>query len=269
MQDTTDFYSIPRLYDLLHAPGTAGEVRVLRRLARRYGSRAPGKPVWLEPACGTARYLRHAAKFGVRGIGFDIEPRMVRFAQRAARGAGVRSVRVFRAGMEDFSTGRRLPRAHFAFNLINTIRHLETDAAMLLHFAEVARVLHPDGAYAVGLSLCAYGLEDPTEDTWTARGDGVKVTQVVQYLPPAGGRGNAARAERVISHLTVRSPGAPDEHITSAYTLRGYSLVQWQRLIGRSAFRLHEVVDSQGGVSKAREPGYFVFVLKPCAVSGS
>lgn len=271
MRDTTDFYSIPRLYDILHAPGTPGEVRVLARLARAFGARAPGPPVWLEPACGTARYLRRAAGLGVRGIGFDSEARMVRFAKRAARGdAPARGgVRVFQARMEAFTLGRRLPRVHFAFNLINSIRHLETDRAMLAHFAEIARVLHPDGAYSVGLSLCAYGLENPTEDTWTARGDGAKVTQVVQYLPPTGGRGKAARAERVISHLTVRARGAEDEHITSTYTLRGYSLAQWTTLVERSALRVHAVTDSQGRAASASEPGYFVFVLKPRAVSGS
>ncbi len=267
MPEHVDFYSIPHLYDIVHAPGTAHDVSVLRRVARRYGPSPEGTPVWLEPACGTARLLRQAARFGIRGVGFDSEPAMIRYARRAPRPPTARGVArsgrisLFNARMEDFDRARRLPRIHFAFNMINTIRHLHSDRAMLDHFAAVARVLHSGGVYAVGISLCAYGLEDPTEDIETGRARGVRVARVVQYLPPIGARGEASRTERVISHLTITRRGRPEEHIDSTYTLRGYNLAQWMKLLDASPLRILVVVDSDGRPAKPSEPGYFVFVL--------
>lgn len=268
MPPTTDFYADPLVYDVLHAPGTAGDVRVLRGIARRF-TPARTAPVWLEPACGGARYLLHAARFGIRGVGFDVNEGMIEYARARARELGVsRRVRLRVASMESFvdACGLRAGSVDFAFNLINTIRHLGSDRAMLAHFAEVAGVLRRGGAYIVGISLAAYGLEPVTEDTWKGRGRGLAVTQVVQYLPPAPGgadarRGEGARQERVVSHLTVKR-GREESHIDSTYALRSYNLRQWLGLVERSALRLDAVLDSSGREAAAREPGYFLFVLR-------
>lgn len=268
MSLTTDFYADPLVYDVLHAPGTAGDVRVLRRMARRF---TPARKVqtWLEPACGTGRYMVGAAKLGVRCVGFDLSAAMVAFARARAREAGVGGrVRARVAAMEEFAAacGLKPGSVDFAYNLINTIRHLPSDAAMLAHFREVAGVLREGGAYAVGVSLAAYGLEPVTEDTWKGRGRGLSVTQVVQYLPPSAGggdarRGEGARQERVISHVTVRR-GREETHLDSTYALRAYNLRQWYDLISRSALRVDAVVSSAGLDATAREPGYYVFILR-------
>lgn len=259
----TDFYSIPHYYDILHAPGTAGEVSMLFRLARQYsarGSGRPARPVWLEPACGTGRYLMMAAKRGVRAYGFDVSQDMVRYAQaRAAKNPAGRRPRVSLGTMQEPPAG--VPPVDFAFNLINTIRHLPTDADMLRHLRAMAALLRPTGAYVVGLSLCAYGLEQPTEDVWEGRRGRCRVSQVVQYIPPLGARGESARIERVISHLTVERPGR-EEHIDSTYALRGYNLAQWEALLAKSPLRVHAALDGAGKPATAAEPGYFMFVLK-------
>ncbi|MDX2131100.1 MAG: class I SAM-dependent methyltransferase [Planctomycetota bacterium] len=268
-----DFYSIPRLYDILHAPGTMSDVRVLRRLRRAHVPRHEGPDVWLEPGCGTGRYLRAAARLKVRGIGFDSEPKMVAFARRTARDAGVcqsqtgegdGGVRIFAARMEDFASGRRLPPVTMAFNLINTIRHLTSDRAMVEHLRSVGGVLRPGGVYVVGISLCAYGLESITEDVWKGSRDGVRVSQVVQYIPPAGARGESARNERVISHLTVRTgvgKRVRERHIDSTYALRGYNLAQWRDVVSRGGLRVVGVTDGEGVPATPREPGYYLFIL--------
>jgi len=265
---TTDFYADPLVYDVLHGPGTAAEVGVLRKMAARFVARR-ASPLWLEPACGTARYLLHAAKFGIRGVGFDLSEAMVEYARERARALGVsRKVRLRAASMESFveACGLREGSVDFAFNMINTIRHLDSDRAMLAHFGEVARVLRPQGAYVVGLSLSAYGLEPPTEDVWSGKRGKLSVSQVVQYIPPGGGggdarRGEGQRQERVVSHLTVRRLGE-ERHVDSTYALRSYSLSQWERLVERSPLRIDGVVSSSGEDATPREPGYFVFVLR-------
>lgn len=260
LSQTADFYADPQVYEVLHAPGTEAEVDALVRIARR---RLPPGPLrWLEPACGTARCLRELARRGHRGIGFDISPDMVRFASARARDQALgRAVQLFQADMGSFHQGRRIPRCDAAFNLINTIRHLPSDAQFTRHLNGVAGVLAPRGFYVIGLSLSAYGMEEETEDVWTGAPGPMKVTQVVQYLPPRG-RTQRARSEHVFSHLTVLHDGA-ERHIDSRYTLRAYDLAQWTRLVNRSGWSIVESCDHDGNVVTAVEPGYFLFVIEP------
>jgi hypothetical protein len=154
--------------------------------------------------------------------------------------------------------GRSCPEGScgFAFCTINSIRHLMSDEALLAHLAEVRRALVPGGVYAVGLSVTAYGGEEPSEDTWTGARGKCRVTQVVQYEPATA----AERVERVFSHLTVER-GEREEHYDSAYGLRSYSLEEWRAVIGRSGFEVLGVVDEEGEDWEAGETGYRVWVL--------
>lgn len=264
---------MPEMYDVLHAAGSADDVRVLEKIERRHAqTTVVGARTWLEPACGTGRLLRLAAARGRNVIGFDREPEMVEYARRRVlatlgRGASGRPVRrgavnIFRADMTDFARRVRARSVDLAFNLINTIRHLPSDAAMLAHFNEIARVLRPGGVYAVGLSVSSYGNEIPTEDIWVGRRGLVSVRQVVQYLPAPGGRGRAARMERCINHMTVTRGRRETEH-DFVYDLRAYDLRQWSALISRSRLCIGAVLDDQGGPIEPTEPGYAVYILRP------
>lgn len=270
-----DFYADALLYDILHQEGTSHDARVISRVVRAHGPARPrGTPLTLlEPACGSGRYLVALAKAGHRAAGFDLSPAMVRYARAIARAEGAGSgVRVFTARMERFA----LPpawRAHGAFNLINSIRHLETDAAMLAHLRCMKGALVPGGVYVVGLGLCAYGIETETEDVWTGSrlvgGVRTRVTQTVQYLPaPEGGRSagsKAMRMERVISHMTVtRGSGAraQERHIDSAYVLRSYDLKQWRAIIDKAGWEIVGVTDQDGLPARPSEPGYYLWVLR-------
>jgi SAM-dependent methyltransferase len=257
----TDFYEIPSLYDILHTPGTAEEVDGLERIALAWcaDSTSNGTPVWLEPACGTGRYLRVAAGRGLRVIGFDGVEAMIRYARGSFARRGL-DADLFVADMTDRLDPVEPERVDFAFCLINTIRHLETDDAVLRHLAQVSRALRRGGVYAVGLSTSAYGAEFPSEDTWEGRRGRCAVQQVVQYLPPEGEIEIRRRSERVISHLRVSRPRG-EEHIRSTYALRCYSRGQWRRLLGRSALRLLEVVNEVGEQIDPAEAGYGIYVL--------
>jgi SAM-dependent methyltransferase len=252
-------YEDPLVYDVLHAPGSREEIDGLEAIERRFVP--PTTPRrWLEPACGSGRYLREAAGRGIDVVGFDLNPAMVEFARAHAPrpGGGVGRSEYLAADMTDFA----LPGPPFsmAFNLINTIRHLPSDGAMLAHLERIARVLAPGGIYVVGLSLSAYGCEGPSEDVWTGRRGSLAVHQVVQYLPPRTPENPRPRREVVVSHLTVRRPGGV-EHRDSTYTLRTYSASQWVGLIGRSALKLLETVDEQGEPVSVGDGGYALFVL--------
>lgn len=274
---TNTLYEDPEIYDILHAPGTAKDLGGLLRIERVYGRLTRGEReagLILEPACGSGRYVLEAARRGRRVAGFDLSAGMVRYARARLREKGLGGVgRVFEADMAGFAGtlrkgkgGRRA--VTLAFNLINSIRHLETDAALGRHFEEMARVMHPGGVYVVGISLSDYGREFPTEDVWHGKRRGVRVHQVVQYEPPAvrasGNRSGAARVERVISQLTIttgRGKGARVQEASATYGLRCYDPEQWYGAINRSPLRVHATCDEQGAALPPACPGYSLFVL--------
>ncbi len=253
--DSTGFYDDPTIYDILHAPGTAEEARAVESVARESIGH-DGPMTFLEPACGTARHLRWLATHGHRGVGFDLSEDMIGDARRRAARAGLtRRLDLFVADMTDFASRIRRP-VHAAFNLINTIRHLPSDRAMLDHFAQVERVLAPGGVYVVGMSTTMYGVEMASEDVWVGARGPCRVTQVVNYLPAE----SSDRSETVLSHLHIHRPSG-DEHRDSVYTLRSYSLDEWTRLVGRSALRIARVTDHDGIDTDPPALGYAMFVL--------
>lgn len=245
-------YPEPRVYDVLHCPGTSHEVAALRRIAATWAPAA--KPTWLEPACGTGRYLRIAARRGIRCLGFDHDAAMVDDARRRSRDL---PVQLFVADMIDFTAALGGARADFAFNLHNSIRHLPSDSAMLAHFSQMARVLRRGGAYAVGISLTHYGGEEPEEDFWEGTRGGLRVQQLIQYLPPAGRR----RFEHVVSHVRIERASGVTQH-DSTYDLRCYDLAQWRRLIARSPFRIVATVNGHGTPIERGAVPYGIDILK-------
>jgi len=282
--DAPTFYSLPEVYDILHAAGTAQEVSGLERIARRFVQSVPlAEQTWLEPACGSGRYLRVIAGRGRKVIGFDISSGMVEYANRSIEARLARRSSTARrsnnaatlastpsspvAHVADLTTfartmGRviRPGSVDFAFNLINTIRHLPSDRAMLDHFEQMAKILKPGGVYALGLSLSSYGFEISSEDIWIGQRGRCEVRQVVQYLPGTG-EGRGGRMERVISHLTVTRERSVDE-IDFTYDLRGYDHAQWTRLIARSPLKVLGTVREDGSSFKVSEPGYAIFMLR-------
>jgi len=228
-------YADPSLYDILYTPGTAAEVDAFERVERRYTA----QPLrhdrwWFEPACGTGRYLRIARGRGRRVAGFDRDERQLQYA--AGRLDCPRR-HLFAADMADFTaafakTGLRAGNLTFAFNPVNTLRHLPSDAAFVRHFAEMARVMAPGGLYVVGLSLVDYRRLVADEDTWVGVRGRCRVTQLVNYLPPEPGTARARR-EQVISHLTVTRPRG-QEHFDATYDLHCCDRAQWRRILARS-----------------------------------
>lgn len=249
-------YADPSIYDILHATGTSGEVDALERIEACFCAGAP--KVWLEPACGSGRYLRVAAKRGRRVIGFDLAADMIEYARQRAHNAGTADLhQLFVGDMRHFASEVEPGSVGLAFNPINTIRHLETDEDLLAHFEQVARTLDEAGVYAVGISLTSYEYEMPSEDVWSGKRGTCAVQQVINYLPPES---KADRFEQIYSVLTVTRPSG-EEQIVSSYKLRTYNESQWRQLIERSALRVLGVVDMEGMPDEPEEPGYAVWVL--------
>ena len=250
------FYADASVYDILHTPGTAAEVDGLMAMHDRF-VRSRRKPFVLEPACGSGRYLRVLGRRGVRCAGYDIDPGMVGYANARLRALGVEGIAEARAGsMTDLAAREGV--YTMAFNLINTVRHLDSDAALLTHLRETARALVEGGVYALGVSTSDPALEFPSEDVWSARRGRVGVVQTVQYEPALPG----TRDERVYSHLAVTTPTGTT-HRDSVYTLRTYTRGQWLSLIEDSAMRLDRVVNEVGEDVDLPVCGYAVSILRP------
>lgn len=272
-----DWYDHPKWYDILHARGTAAEVSGVETIAERFAAWNPDDRYLnlLEPACGTARHLRAAARRGHRCWGIDLSEPMLAFGRKKLREAGLQGTLVgldmasFSAA--DLSLGR--DRIDVAFCFINSVRHLPTDKAMISHLRCVGRVLSRDGVYALGIGMASYGSERESEDVWKGARGRCTVTQMVQYLPPpnliVGKRGSEIepqRNERVISQLAVTTP-AKDVFVSHAFSLRTYNAEQWQSVLDRAGMEVAGLVDEFGDDLdwnwRAGGPGYAVFVLRP------
>jgi len=231
----TRFYDHPRWYDMLHQRGTAWEVDFLRRQADYWidtGRRTPMEQSWLEPACGTGRYLRYLAKHGYHLTGYDLNNRSLQYARRKSNQRGF-DIEFANASMTDFC---RSASFDFVFNTINTFRHLRTDDEALQHLELMAESLKPGGVYLLGIDIVDYDIPEPLEETWTVNKRGCEVTHFMVTIPPERDR----RIERIINHITVRRRGR-EFQFESTYDLLTYDLEEWRALIDASPF---EVVDS-------------------------
>ncbi|MBU8871820.1 MAG: class I SAM-dependent methyltransferase [Gemmatimonadales bacterium] len=250
-------YADPMIYDILYTPGTWREINALERIeaefARRLGQRLDSDRLWFEPACGSGRYLRTAARRGRRIAGYDIDPAMLDYARKRGTRMGNSTLQIFQADMADFqnpakAVGIPTRGVDFAFNPVNSIRHLKSDGEMLNHFEQMAALLRPGALYVVGLSLTDYKELQPEEDYWTGTRGRCRVNQLVNYLPPEQGvkLGRSKQLERVISHLTVERNRGTVDHFDHAYDLRCYDRRQWSTLIRKSALDLVGSFDALG-----------------------
>ncbi|MEM1166008.1 MAG: class I SAM-dependent methyltransferase [Planctomycetota bacterium] len=255
-----DWYQLPTWYDAIHRAGTAAEVTGLERVALTY-TRSRGTMRWFEPACGTGRYLREAASRGVACAGLDLEPAMIDYARAAAARRGL-TIELRVGDMTDFRA--RQP-ADLAFCLVNSLRHLPSDRALLDHLGCIERALKRGGVYIVGLNTTVFAGETESEDVWDATHGRTEYRQIATYLPSEG-PGTRDRFETVINHLVRRTPTA-EIHADNTYQLRCYSMPQWLDVLRRSPFDAVAATDEDGNeVATQRDIadvwGYAWFVLR-------
>jgi len=254
-------YADPSIYDIIATPGTARELDVLERIDRQYGRGAGRGAVWLEPACGTGRLVRLVAQRGRRVLGFDLSHTQVAYAKDTLRRRGLdRRAKVFVADMISFAAVVPARSIDFAFNTVNTIRHLMSDRAMLTHFDQMAQVLKAGGLYAVGVSFTDYASYMSDEDVWQGTRGPCRVTHIINYLPSEHG-GARARRENVICHLMVKRPSSIT-HIDGQFDLRTYDEKQWLSLLRRSALKRVAVLDEKGKQRGDRQLPYQIELLK-------
>ncbi len=213
------FYADPALYELIHADGTDDEVWLLDRIAGMHGE---GSKTALEPACGSGRYLAGLLRRGWTVEGYDLSPKMARFARERFEKYGARAA--VRVG--DMTTYRTRRRFGLVFNLLSTFRHLMSDRDALAHLRRCAASLAPGGIMVLGLDLAWYGHDEPDEEVWSARG----FNHVMMTLPPTAKR----RRERIMNFVTTPDGKVRESH----YDLRSYDIAEMRALLAESPFRV-------------------------------
>lgn len=244
MDDGGGLYLLPELYEVVNGPQTALETATLVRIADRFAAHSGPHSVWLEPACGTGRFLSALSRRNFRVRGYDPQPAMLAYAvrrlQRRQRPPAPDPVLL----AADFTTPASALRGFGAVDVaicpVNSLRHLASDRDVLAHLEQIAGLLAPGGVYLVGLDLLHPG-QTAEEDVSTGARGRLRVTQIVQYLPPVTG----SRRERVIVEMVVDRPRGREHH-SFAYDLRTYNPRQWSSLIARSALRRLAVCDASG-----------------------
>ncbi len=227
----THFYDHPAWYDIIHANGTAWEVDFLQRLSYRHGY---GGRDWLEPACGTARYLRVLAKRGYHVVGYDINERSLKYAKSRLKQFGD-AAEILK---DDMCTFCRPCEFDIAFNTINTFRHIMNHDDADHHMQLIAQSLRPGGIYILGMDLVDYSDPEPCEEIWDAKRGKCNVQHIMMSIPPTLDNRN----ERIINHITVTTPSR--EHaFQSAYDLLTYNVDECNALIDRSPFELLATYD--------------------------
>jgi SAM-dependent methyltransferase len=197
------WYDRAEAYDILCGWDPRPERDFVLAASERYGVGTARRI--LEPFCGSGRLLRVMPGLAV---GFDRNPHMARYA----RGRGART---FRADAARFAV--REASFDVAYCLIDSFRHLLTDAAAAAHLSAVARALAPGGIYVVGLDLTGDLDPDASRDAWSGSRAGTRVEGEVTCL---GDR--AERVETLRVRLLVRS-GRRRERVEDFQPMRVYA----------------------------------------------
>lgn len=256
-------YDRPLWYDVLHSPGSAREVAGLVKIVREYVPRLAGTSLtetrWLEPACGTGRYLRPLAALGARVVGVDLNPAMVEYAAGRVKRFRTRA-RIVKADIERMTPtelGIGSVRFDAAFCLHNSVRHLPTPAALTRHLASVAGVLAPDGVYLVGTDLLGGAEEFAGEDVFAARRGTLRIREYVQYFPQDRGK---RRVERVASSFIVHH-GRERTELHGAYDLQVLTPASWRKIIRAAGLKELAAVSAKGRRYEGERSLYAIRVL--------
>jgi SAM-dependent methyltransferase len=228
-----NLYDYPKYYDLIFGSDWKSELEFLESVFRQH-ARRPVRRVF-EPACGTGRLLYRLAKRGYEVSGLDLNPAAVAYCnRRLARHGSAPTARV--GDMSDF----RLPRqVDAAFNMINSFRHLPTEAAAHAHLACLARSLAPGGVYVLGLHLTPTRGEPIEEESWSSRRGNLCILSELETT----GRDLRRRVEAVFMRFDIYTPSRTIR-LTQTIDFRTYTARQMSSLLRRvEAFELAATYD--------------------------
>jgi SAM-dependent methyltransferase len=215
-----NLYDYPRYYDLVFGSDWKAEFDFLRGAFRHYVSGQARR--LFEPACGTGRLVYRLARVGYEVSGLDLNPRAVAWCNRRLR-KHLLPETAFVGDMADFTLPKKVDGA---FNMINSFRHLPSEAAARAHLRCMARALRKGGVYVLGLHLTPTAGEPITAESWSSRRGHLCInTRLETYDLDL-----RLRRERCRMTLDVYSP-TDQFQIVDELAFRTYTLPQLRRLL--------------------------------------
>jgi len=159
-----NLYDYPRYYDLVFGADWKAEFDFLHECFELH---VDGRVSRLfEPACGTGRLMYRLAREGFDIVGLDLNEHAVEYCNRRLSSKGLTAASSFVGDMSDF----RLPApVDAAFNMINSFRHLQTEAEATGHLNCVRDALRVGGVYVMGMHLIPEVGESGESESWSAR----------------------------------------------------------------------------------------------------
>lgn len=237
----SNWYDLPRYYDLSVADETAGEVAFVAGAAQKFLDQMPAKQPLrvVEPACGTGRLTEALIDHGFQVTAFDLNPTMVEFTKERLNkngmksGAGddnprlksrrVRSSNVFQADMARFTIPQP---ADIGVCLLDSFRHLLTEDNARAHLQCMARAVRPGGIYLLGLHLLPPDADLDCTERWTNQSGSTHVTTTLRVTESS----RRTRLEQIRISLLVRE-GKRIARYRDEFPLRLYTAAQLKSLI--------------------------------------
>jgi SAM-dependent methyltransferase len=205
-------YDFPKYYDLIFGADWKSEFQFLEATFNKYSKR-PVKKLF-EPACGTGRLLIKLAEAGYEVAGNDLNQHAVDFCNQRFARKGLKPV----ATVGDMANFKLKGKVDAAFNLINTVRHLESEEAIQNHLACVAEALAKGGIYLLGLHLTPATPAKCTEERWSATRGALTVNSCLWSIET----NLKTRIERIGVTYDVKTPSKvfriEDETVFRTYT---------------------------------------------------
>ncbi len=235
-----DIYDYPKYYDLVYGSDWKAEFDFLLACADRFLDQ-PLKSAF-EPACGTGRLLYRLGKAGFQVAGNDLNPKAVEFCnQRLARFGLSETAAV--ADMADFHLTEPVD---LGFNMINSFRHLNTEALAAGHLQCMARAIRSGGIYVLGLHLVPLRGEACENEAWSATRGHLTVNSDLWLIE----RKLEERYEEYAMHYDIYTPSR-QFRIRDQLRFRTYTADQFCQLVDRTeGLKMEAVFDFQYDLSE-------------------
>ncbi len=235
---STNLYDHPKYYDLIFGSDWKAEFDFLRDCFKKHATRTVKRV--FEPACGTGRLLVKLGKDGYDVCGNDLNEKAVKFCNdRLAKHGLPRSVTVgdmSAFGVKDIAGKRKVDAA---FNMINSFRHLPTEATAISHFACIADALNKGGIYILGMHLTPTDDDWEGEEEWHARRGNLSVVSQLW----TSGFDRRKRMEQLNMSFDVRTP-TKHFKLVDVMNYRTYTRFQMKSLFKKTpAFEVCETYD--------------------------
>lgn len=220
-----DWYDHPLYYDIIFDEDTQHEVNFLEAMSAKHQGLAVGTSLQiLEPACGSGRLVSALAQRGHTVHGFDLNPKMLAFAQERLVDSS-HQVSLWEDRMEKFAVPK-LNHYDVAHCFVSTFKYLLTEEHALSHLRHVHSALKPGGLYLLGFHLSDYPNGSAQHERWTGSRDGIDVVCNTHTYPPD----KKTRLEKLRTRLKITRDGKTWTQETH-WQFRTYSRAQAKKLL--------------------------------------